>query len=187
MKKRSCNFSTVGFILQTIITMGTIFQSIPMSMLSIFIIDWDKNTGRYDHKNEEKKKKKSNIMIKAWLLSTSHAFTRECPIGLEFMGFEIIISWKAVPMLSTIPCRMLIDLLWSEHKRTHIFNNPCWVLYRFYSLFFLFLHVSSLFSLRLAHFCYGFLCFLFWADLGHVVETICIIGHHFRIFCFGQH
>lgn len=53
-----------------------------------------------------------------------------------------------------------IDLLCSEQKQLTFHNNACFVLFLFPSFF--------SFSLRLAHFCYGFLCSLFRADPGHV-------------------
>lgn len=52
-----------------------------------------------------------------------------------------------------------IDLLCSEQKQLTFHNNACFVLFLFLFLVYMF-HIS-LFSLRLAHFSYGFLCSLF--------------------------
>lgn len=101
-------------------------------------------------------------MMRAWLLSTSHAFTREWMsgwIGLEFIGFGINFLERSVVMVVHYLVLLAIDLLWSEQKQLTFHNNACFVLFLFLFLVYMF-HIS-LFSLRLAHFSYGFLCSLF--------------------------
>jgi len=81
-------------------------------------------------------------------------------IGLEFIGFGINFLERSVVMVVHYLVLLAIDLLWSEQKQLTFHNNACFVLFLFPSFF--------SFSLRLAHFCYGFLCSLFRADPGHV-------------------